>query len=151
MKIFKIFALVAMMFGMVACEDNNEGDSIIDNDYTMSYKGTVTVVVDGELFDSPNKEIEVYPASDGKSLNILFKKMKFVPTMPVSLDVTIPNVSFVQLNGTTRLVADDIVPTCVFGKQEKYIVTNLQGTLTESTLELTLNFGEYPTSFKGTK
>ena len=151
MKLFKIFALVAMALGVVACDDSNGPDGIVEANKDMIYKGTVTVIVDGEPFNNPDKEIEVTLSEGGKSYNIEFKKMKCVPSMPVSLDVTIPNVGFVLLDGATRLTANGIVPTCLFGKQEKYIVTNLQGTLTETTLELSLNFGEYPTSFKGTR
>ena len=67
MKFFKIFALAAMMFGMVACDNGEETPEPPFKGDT-GYVGTVSVVVDGaQLFrwrksSSPSKEL-IFPSS----------------------------------------------------------------------------------------
>ena len=82
----------------------------------------------------------------------MFYKVKFVPQMPVSLDVSVPGVGFEVKNGTIELSADGIVPlsggTLPF---PKYTVTGLSGTLTDTVILMKLNFGEYPVAYDGQK
>ena len=70
--------------------------------------------------------------------------------MPITLDVTIPDVAYTEKNGTVVFSGDGIVPlsggTVPF---PKYTVTALSGTLTATGLFLGLNFGDYPVTYTG--
>lgn len=148
MKIFKIFALAAMMFGMVACDNEQTPEPVIDLDTTSAYNGTVSVVVNGQTVSTPNSLIEIVPSEDGKSFSIVFKMIKFVPQMP-SLDITIPTVNYTIEEGVISFVAEGIIPICMGGEFPQYIVTQLKGTITATSIDLSLKFGEFETSFKG--
>ena len=76
MKIFKIFALAAMMFGMVACDNTTTPEEVVDMDAPTAYVGTVSVVVGGQTVPTPDSLIEIVPSQDGKSFSIVFKKIK---------------------------------------------------------------------------
>ena len=149
MKIFKIFALAAMMFGFVACDNGEKTPEPPFNGNT-GYMGTVSVVVDGATVDTPNTAVGIEPRKDGSMfMDIKFGAVKFVPAMP-ALDITIPTVNFTVTDGAINLVADGIIPLCMGGEFPNYIVTALKGTITATSIELSLKFGEFETSFKGT-
>lgn len=149
MKIFKIFALAAMMLGMVACDNGDTPEEVVDMNAPTAYVGTVSVVVGGQTVPTPDSLIEIVPSQDGKSFSIVFKKIKFVPAMP-ALDITIPTVNFTVADGAINLVAEGIIPLCMGGEFPNYLVTALKGTITATSIDLSLKFGEFETSFKGT-
>ena len=148
MKIFKIFALVAMMFGMVACNNEKTPEPVIDLDTATAYNGTVSVVVAGQEIPTPNSVVEIVPSADGKSFNIVFKMIRFVPQMP-ALDITIPTIGYVIEDEVISFAAEGVIPICMGGEFPQYIVTGLKGTITATSIDLSLKFGEYQTSFKG--
>ncbi len=148
MKLFKIFAIAAMAFGLVACDTNDTPEEVVDMDAPTAYVGTVSVVVGGQTVPTPNSLIEIVPSQDGKSFSIVFKKIQFVPAMP-ALDITIPTVNFTVADGVINLVAEGVIPLCMGGEFPQYIVTQLKGTITATSIELSLKFGEFETSFKG--
>lgn len=150
MKIFKIFALAAMMFGMVACDNGEETPEPPFKGNT-GYMGTVSVVVDGATVDTPDTAVGIEPRNDGSMLmDIKFGAVKFVPAMP-ALDITVPNVSYTIEDGVAKLSGSNIIPICMGGEFPMYTVTTLTGTVDPSTIKLDLNFGQYPTKYVGNK
>ena len=81
---------------------------------------------------------------------MVFHKVKFVPQMPVSLDVTVPDVKYSRAaDGSLLLSSDGIVPITMMQPYPKYTVTGLSGKMSDKTLSISLNFGEFPTSYSG--
>ena len=151
MKIFKIFALAAMMFGMVACDDGYGDGPLVDPELKSKYNGTVSVMSGSSPYNTENIEVEVIPCSND-AVDIAFYKIKFVPQMPVKINLRVPNVPITRAdNGVINLAGNNIVPLFAGGPYEDRIVTNLVGTITNTTIELSLNFGDTPTTYKGTK
>ncbi|MBQ7459324.1 MAG: TonB-dependent receptor plug domain-containing protein [Bacteroidales bacterium] len=74
---------------------------------------------------------------------------RFIPTMPVTIDVTIPNVNLSVAQDAIILQCDNVVPLAMGGEYPRYTVTALSGSLKGDELEFSLNFGDYPTSFQG--
>lgn len=149
MKLFKIFAIAAMAFGLIACDNENTPEPVIDLDTTNAYNGTVSVVVGGQEVSTPDSLIEIVPSEDGKSFSIVFKMIKFVPQMP-ALDIEIPTINYTVEDGVISFAAEGIIPLCLGGEFPQYIVTALKGTITATSIDLSLKFGDYQTSFKGT-
>ena len=132
-----LLAVMPLLTMSCSKEDSDVENPLLSGNY--EYSGTMTVTADG--IDET-----------AKTLDIMFYKVKFVPQMPVSLDVSVPGVGFEVKNGTIELSADGIVPlsggTLPF---PKYTVTGLSGTLTDSGISMKLNFGEYPVAYEGKK
>lgn len=149
MKLFKIFAIAAMAFGLIACDNESTPEPVIDLDTTNAYNGTVSVVVGGQEVSTPDSLIEIVPSEDGKSFSIVFKMIKFVPQMP-ALDIEIPTINYTVEDGVISFAAEGIIPLCLGGEFPQYIVTALKGTITATSIDLSLKFGDYQTSFKGT-
>lgn len=114
------------------------------------YSGKMTVSASGTDNVSENVEVDVILDDKSKTASIEFKGVKFVPQMPVTLDVTVPGVAYVETDGRLEFSGDDIIPlsggTLPF---PKYTVKALSGILDKSSLSLTLNFGDYPVTYEG--
>ena len=149
MKLLKFFALAAMLFGRVACDNEKAPEPVIDLDTTTAYNGTVSVIVAGQEISTTNSVIEIDPSEDGKSFNIVFKMIKFVPQMP-ALDITIPAIGYVVADEAISFAAESIIPLCLGGEFPQYLVTGLRGSITATSIDLSLKFGDFQTSFRGT-
>lgn len=148
-KIFLVFA--AMSAALVSgCSKNNPDGPVIDPVDNVFYTGKMTVL-DGETENvSENVTVEVSFTADD-TVQLLFKKVKFVPQMPMTLDVTVPGVKRErQKDGSYVLSGDGIVPETMTLPYSKFTVTGLSGTLAPGSLVMSLKFGEYPVEYSGT-
>jgi hypothetical protein len=145
MKTNKLFlALTAL--ALLAC-NKKEPEVIVPQ--TADYKGTVTVMYKGEPYDNENIEVNFTPSEDGKTASITIFKIRFVPQMPVTIDVTIPNVQLTSTSTEVLLSCDEVIPLAMGGEYPRYKVTNLTGSIEHGTLDFSLNFGDIPTTFTG--
>jgi len=117
---------------------------------TQRYVGTVTVLYEGEYFDNNDKSVSFSISDDGLSGSLTIYRIRFVPKMPVSIDVTVPAVDVSRDGDRLHISCDNVVPWALGGEFLKYLVTGLEGEINGTHLSFSLNFGEYPTSFSGT-
>ena len=132
MKLNRMILAFAAL-ALLACNKEEKNETPVAE--AGDYKGVVTVEASSGTFDNEDIEVNFTPSEDGATATITINKIRFVPQMPVTIDVTIPNVGL----------------TAMGGEYERYTVTNLTGTLKDDELAFSLNFGSTPTSFKGTK
>ena len=145
MKTNKLFlALTAL--ALWAC---NQKDPEVITPKTADYQGTVTVMYQGEPYDNENVDVNFTPSEDGKTASITIYKIRFVPQMPVTIDVTIPSVELTSTSQEVILRCDEVIPLAMGGEFPRYKVTNLTGVVKEGKLDFSLNFGDFPTSFSG--
>lgn len=147
MKFLKAFLFAAVLVVAAACS-KNEPVKIIETPAETVYSGTMTVVADGKDNVSENVKVNVSFQEDGTA-TIIFNKVKFVPQMPVSLDVTVPGVTCETRENEIILSGNDIVPLAMGMPYEKYKVTSLTGKIISGKLTVSLNFGEFATSYVG--
>ena len=145
MKLFKTFLIAAVLTVAAACS-KNEPVKIIETPTETVYSGTMTVVAGGK--DNVSENVNVSPKDDGTA-TIIFNKVKFVPQMPVSLDVTVPGVKCEIRENVIILSGNDIVPLAMGMPYAKYNVTSLTGKIVAGKLTISLNFGEFATSYDG--
>lgn len=139
----RFFVLAALLLSLVSCRKDPLDD--VQPGQTL-YKGTVSVDWREGTHDNENIYVAFRPSEDGKKAEIVIYRIKFVPAMPVTIDVTIPDIS---VSGNT-FSCDDVVPWALGGAYPKYTVYGLEGSITEESLSFSLKFGEYPTRFNGT-
>ena len=147
MKFLKAFLFAAVLVVAAACS-KNDPVKIIETPTETVYSGTMTVVADGKDNVSENVKVNVSFQEDGTA-TIIFNKVKFVPQMPVSLDVTVPGVTCETRENEIILSGNDIVPLAMGMPYEKYKVTSLSGKIIAGKLTVSLNFGEFATSYVG--
>lgn len=147
MKLLNAFLIAAVSVVAAACS-KNEPVKIIETPAETVYSGTLTVVAGGKDNVSENVNVNVNLQDDGTA-TIIFNKVKFVPQMPVSLDVTVPGVTCEIRKNEVILSGNDIVPLAMGMPYAKYNVTSLSGKITAGKLTVSLNFGEFATSYVG--
>lgn len=147
MKSLNAFLIAAVSVVAAACS-KNEPVKIIETPAETVYSGTMTVVAGGKDNVSENVNVNVNLQDDGAA-TIIFNKVKFVPQMPVSLDVTVPGVKCEIRKNEIILSGNDIVPLAMGMPYAKYKVTSLSGKIIAGKLTVSLNFGEFATSYAG--
>ena len=149
MRLNNLFSLIAAALLVIGCGNNEDVKTITP--ISADYNGTVSVVFNDASFDNPDINVNFTPSADGKTASIIIYKIKFVPQMPVTIDVTIPDINLTSDSKTISFSKDTVVPLAMGGEYPRYTVTDLKGTIEGERISFSLNFGDYPTSFTGTK
>ena len=148
-----IFLCVSAAF-LMACE---KPDTVIE-EKDPKYSGRMTVRYEGEDFVQNDIKVQVGFSSDSTSVDIKLLKVKFVPAMPVRIDVTVMEVPVTRSDdGDSQFYGDGIVPWAMGGPYDTYRVDGLQGRISDGELEFSMTFYNtkkqegYPTSYDGTR
>ena len=145
---FKHMLMALAAIATIGCAKNNPEETVGPKEG--SYVGTVTVnSTSGEVFDNENIEVSFTPSEDGKTATLVMYQIKFTPRMPMTLDITIPEVSISTEGQDIKLECAEVVPLAMGGPFPNYTVTNLTGKISGDELTFSLNFGATPTSFSG--
>lgn len=150
-KIFTLFA--AALCILCSCE---KAPTQITDD-SPKFSGHMTVVYEGKDFDQKDVKVQVEFNDDQTAIDIKLEKVKFVPAMPVRIDVTILEVPVAQEpDGSWSFYTDGSTPWAMGGPYDTYRVDELHGNLSEDSIDFSLDFYNtkkktgYPTSYSGT-
>ena len=145
MKNQLLFIALAVLL-LDGCTKMDPENSNVTEEY---YIGTVSVLYEGETVDNENIKVKFSQSNDGTTASIVIYRIRFVPKMPVRINVTIPDITIQAEGSNTAFSCDRVVPLALGGEYPKYTVTDLHGEIVGDRLQFSLNFGEYPTSFSG--
>lgn len=140
-----LFAFVAMF--LIGCGKETPEMPLVPEE--SDYVGTVTVVYNEAPFDNDGIRVNFTPSEDGQTASITLHQIRFVPQMPVTIDVTIPGIALLSSTEKIVLSCERCIPLAMGGEYPRYTVTDLRGEIVGDELTFSLNFGDYPTSFKG--
>ena len=146
MKTIRLFAALLGVL-LVSCGKPAPEKPLVPE--TSDYVGTVTVIYQETPFDNENISVNFTPSEDGQTASIMLHQIRFVPQMPVTIDVTIPNIRLQSTPEKILLSCERTIPLAMGGEYPRYTVTGLQGEIVGQELTFSLHFGDYPTSFKG--
>ena len=146
MKAKSFFAAVAALL-LAACGKEAPETPIVPTE--SAYIGTVTVTYQGADFDNENIQVDFLPSEDGTTASVLLHQIRFVPQMPVTIDVTVPDIKLQSTTKEVILSCETCIPLAMGGEYPRYTVTGFKGEIAGDELTFSLNFGDYPTSFKG--
>lgn len=126
-------------------------------DLSPDYQGKMTVLYESESFEQSGIQVKAEFDDDMNSIDIMLKKVKFVPAMPIRIDVTIMDIPCSEnADGTFTFAADDFIPWAMGGPYDTYRVDDLIGTVSDDGLTFDMVFFNtkknegYPTSYSGT-
>ena len=144
----KLILIASMLLAVAGCSKDNVNEEM-EAPRSSVYSGSLNVVAGGKDNVTEGVEVNADIDKDGV-LTLVFHKVKFVPQMPVSLDVTVPDVKYSrEADGSLLLSGDGIVPITMMQPYPKYTVTGLSGKMSAKALSVSLNFGEFSTSYSG--
>ena len=150
----RFFTILAFTCALAACE---KAPTVITDD-SPEYTGTMIVAYEGEDFKQTGIKVLGEFDESKTTIDIKLKKVKFVPAMPIRIDVTIMDIPVVSADkGSWNFKADDLTPWAMGGPYDTYRVDDLSGTISDNAIELTLGFfntkkqENYPTSYSGVR
>lgn len=126
----KFILLLMAMTAFVACDEDK--DYGIPNE---TYTGTLTVTLlsdPAQSYTYADKQFSVVNPEDG-TMTIWMHETQFVPAMP-QLTMEVPGIDYTRsADGTTTLTGNNLVPKMGGTPYERYVITNLNGQLIDST------------------
>lgn len=149
----KLFIILATAACVAACNSNDPKDPA-EGDQTSFVKatlfealGTNTVPnVEGEHHDLPysldSVRVEALIVTDS-TLDIKLYGINFSSKMPVTIDMEIPDVSYIRTVEKITLSGDSIIPTMGGNPFNRYVIYDLSGTITADSLTFTNAYGTY--------
>lgn len=146
MKTIRLFAAMLGML-LVSCGKETTEMPLVPEE--SDYVGTVTVIYQEAPFDNENISVNFTPSGGGETASITLRQIRFVPQMPVTIDVTISDIRLQSTPEKILLSCEKTIPWAMGGEYPRYTVTGLQGEIVGEELTFSLLFGDYPTSFKG--
>lgn len=148
----RLFAFAAALVLLVSCK---EPPTVITENSPV-YSGRMTVLYEGEEFVQNGISVKAEFHDGGTLVDIMLQKVKFVPAMPLRIDVTIMDIPVDKAaDGSMTFAADGVVPWAMGGPYDTYRVDELYGTVSGDDISFSLDFfntkkGEgYPTSYQG--
>ena len=90
--------------------------------------------------DSVRSEVVLLTDS---TLDIYLFGINFSSKMPVTIDMTIPGVSYKRTAESLILTGDSLVPLMGERPFDRYVITALTGTITENEFKLKNGYGSY--------
>lgn len=153
MKRYLMLIAAALML-LVSCQ---EPPTII-TDQSSTYSGTMKVGYEGDEFVQNGITVKAELDPTGTTMDLKLEKVKFVPAMPIRIDVTIMGIPVeTAADGSVTFSADDVTPWAMGGPYDTYRVDDLVGFIENERISFSLDFFNtkknegYPTSYEGTK
>lgn len=142
----KIFTLIACAAIVAACNINTPDPVVPDE--TKAYEAIGTLFIPSSGFTKEQVRTKIVLKSE-EVLDIYMFEVKFATLMPVTIDMVISGVPYVKNGGQIRFYGDGIVPYAGDKPYEKYIVTDLVGSITSDSLLISNKYGETASEYKG--
>ena len=155
-KLFTFFISLLLLLSCGKQQEPQQNGSDSDNsssqepieELSAMYKGSVFVVFNEQEFETQDIEVK-FSKDDENNSTLSLYKVKFVPQMPVTIDLDVPGVSYEKREDCYILTGNGIVPTMGGNPFDKYTATDISGVATKDALSFSLNFGIYPTRYEG--
>jgi hypothetical protein len=148
----RFLTILAFACALASCE---KAPTVITDD-SPEYTGTMTVAYESEDFEQTGIKVLGEFDESKSTIDIKLQKVKFVPAMPIRIDVTIMDVPIVSTGEDSwTFEADDLTPWAMGGPYDTYRVDDLRGTISGDSIEFSLGFfntkkqENYPTSYSG--
>ena len=154
MKKIIFYALLgALSLNFISCEEEdgngNETNDVVIKPVETRYTGTINVNFKGQATDTEGVDCGVLKDDNKKTIDLNLYQVKFVPQMPLTIDLTIPSVSFQESNNEIKFSADSIAPTMGGNPYPDYAAKNLTGMIMGDSIWFHCSFGDYPTTYQG--
>jgi hypothetical protein len=146
---------ITLSFSVISCtepDDDNGGTNNPDETSPVFYVGQLTVAPESATpFVMDSVSISMAANDTTGTMTMVMYKVRFSPRMPLTLDMTVDGIAFELNQGVHVLNADSIVPQAMGGPFPTYIITNLNGEMSDDSLTVSMTCGSYPLTFKGAR
>ena len=152
MKKFFLFPLMvlATLIALPACSDDDK--ETIDpgkpeTPVATTYTGRL--IVNNGAYIKENADCEITFAENGNKLTLNINSVKFAEAMPVTINLSVPEIPCATENGKTIFSGNDIVPMIGVAPAEAYTFSTITGSIENSALEFSAKMTKGSFSFTG--
>ncbi len=142
----KIYLLLLSICSLAACNINTPEPMVEIDENAYEAYGLLTIPHSG--FTKENVRVQMI-IKDENVMDLYMYEVKFASAMPVTIDMLVSNVPYSQTNTQIDFYGDSIIPTAGGKPYEKYIVRELQGTITEDSIILSNYYGSTFSTYEG--
>ncbi|MBQ9386480.1 MAG: hypothetical protein IJU24_06340 [Bacteroidaceae bacterium] len=143
--IYLLFALAAVL---VSCDKSSDEPQELKIE-SADYCGDLSVEASSGLFTMDSIKVAFNATDKADSASVTLFQVKFAPRMPVSLDVTIPEITVTRTEKGGILTVDSVVPFALGTRYPNYTVKDFEGEIVDNEITFSLKFGSTPTSYRG--
>lgn len=144
MKKSILLLLLSCLF--TACHIASEEPSVKPEESAYEAYGLLTIPSSGFTKENVRTKIVL---KDKELLDIYMFEVKFAALMPVTIDMVISGVGYTKNGNIIRFYGDSIIPTAGSKPYEKYIITDLVGSITADSMLISNKYGETPSIYEG--
>ena len=152
MKKFFLFPLMvlATLIALPACSDDDK--ETIDpgkpeTPVTTTYTGRLTV--NGGAYIKEDADCEITFAENGDKLTLNINSVKFAEAMPVTINLSVPEIPCATEDGKTIFSGNDIVPMMGVAPAEAYKFSAITGSIENATLDFSATLTKGSFAFTG--
>lgn len=143
------FSTLALVF--CSCdneeEDNNPIKTEQQNNDSTSFVGQLSVTFQGNDFITDDTKVSAL--LKGNAISLYFFGVKFVPQMPITIDLVVADIACSTTYGIVEFQGDKIIPTMAGAPYKQYVAEDIKGTIKDGTINFSLTFGGIPTKYSG--
>lgn len=143
----KVLVLMAAALLLFSCNKDDKGVAA----GVYEFDGMITARADDTDYNTEDISVKVDYDKETGTASVLLRHVKFVPWMPVTLDLLLQDVRATANGTVVSLSGRDILPVEYpsMAEADDYTVASLSGSLTEHSLELSLRFDAYTVKYTG--
>lgn len=142
----KIFFILAAATALVACNQNQpatpEDETKADFAKAHFFEVLGINTVPSEEYTQDSVKAYVY-VQENDVVSIELYGIGFSSRMPLTIDMSIPNIGYTRSSERITLSGDSIVPMMGDKPFERYLITNLNGYITKDSLVIVNNYGSF--------
>ena len=143
--------MALVTIGFAACDEN--GKVIVTEEVKSGdYVGHLSVTQeDNSVYEKHDQAVDFTVLDDKIHIALIFNNVKFAEKMPELTFIKIDSISAAAIDNFKILAGTNIIPTYAGGPFPAYTVQDLIGKVSNDSLEITMNMGTFPVTFKGAK
>ena len=141
---FSVFFLMTVLLS--ACHITSSEEPVAEETPSYEAYGQLTITSSGFTKDDVRTKV-VLVSSD--TLDLYMYEVKFAALMPVTIDMVVSGVAYTKSGNQITFRGDGIVPTAGNKPYEKYVIRDLEGTITADSLILSNKYGDTPSIYRG--
>lgn len=146
-KIFYLAVMALLSIGFIACEKEDEkGNETPKTEETNNdpKMGKLTVTSEENFSDTAYCSYVI----NGDKIDISLLEVKFSNRMPMAVSPVLEGIPCAKdENGDISFEIATLVPTLNGAPFNKFIATDVKGSIKNGKISFSLNFGQYPTEF----
>ena len=142
--------VLATLIAIPACSDDDKEKFPPENPDTLvttTYTGRLTV--NGGAYIKEDADCEITFAENGDKLTLNINSVKFAEAMPVTINLSVPEIPCATEDGKTIFSGNDIVPMMGVALAEAYTFSAITGSIENSVLEFSATLTKGSFSFTG--